>query len=78
MQLHREVERIRKIYKYILICTILQMASTKENIPPCHTKGKKVRQWNPEDMAKAIAIVRNKEIGWLKASKEMNVPQRTL
>jgi len=54
------------------------MASTKENIPPCHTKGKKVRQWNPEDMAKAIAIVRNKEMGWLKASKEMNVPQRTL
>jgi len=54
------------------------MASIKENIPPCHTKGKKVRQWNPEDMAKAIAIVRNKKMGWLKASKQMNVPQRTL
>jgi len=78
MQLHREVKRIRKIYKYILICTIVQMASIKENIPPCHTKRKKVRQWNPEDMAKAIAIVRNKEMGWLKVSKQMNVPQRTL
>ncbi|XP_012540412.1 uncharacterized protein LOC105838982 [Monomorium pharaonis] len=51
----------------------------KENVSlrKCN-KGRKLRQWNPQNMAKAIAAVRNKEMGWLKASIEMDVPQRTL
>ncbi|KYN22989.1 Trypsin-1, partial [Trachymyrmex cornetzi] len=30
------------------------------------------------DMVKTIEVVRNKKMGWLKASRQMNVPQRTL
>lgn len=43
-----------------------------------HNKGANVRQWNPDNMAKAIAAVRKHEMGWLKASKTYSVPQKTL
>ena len=43
-----------------------------------HNKGAKVRQWNPDNMAKAIVAVRKHEMGWLKVSKTYSVPQKTL
>ncbi|XP_014469451.1 PREDICTED: uncharacterized protein LOC106741702 [Dinoponera quadriceps] len=38
----------------------------------------KIRQWDSSNMAKAIAAVRKHEMGWLKASKTFQVPQKTL
>ncbi|CAI6371189.1 unnamed protein product [Macrosiphum euphorbiae] len=36
------------------------------------------QRWSEESMKKAIIAVQNKEMGWLKASKQFNVPQATL
>jgi hypothetical protein len=53
------------------------VGNTSRNPPP-HNKGTKIRQWNPRNMAKAIAAVRKPKMGWLKASKTFQVPQKTL
>lgn len=36
------------------------------------------RKWSPTNMSKAIDAVRNKKMGWKKASKQLNVPKTTL
>ena len=36
------------------------------------------RKWNPEKMEAAIRAIRNKTMGWKKASKEFGVPKTTL
>lgn len=44
-----------------------------------HYARKSERQtWSEESMKKAIFAVQNKEMGWLKVSKQFNVPQATL
>jgi hypothetical protein len=44
-----------------------------------HYARKTKRQtWSEESMKKAILAVQNKEMGWLKASKNFNIPQATL
>ncbi|PSN56006.1 hypothetical protein C0J52_13718 [Blattella germanica] len=56
------------------ICKFVGTAFTKicVNTPP------KRKQWDPENMSKAISDVRNKKMGYLKASKLYNVPHTTL
>lgn len=36
------------------------------------------QSWNSADMEKALAAVADKKMGWLRASREFNVPQATL
>lgn len=36
------------------------------------------KKWHPSEMAKAIKLVREKKIGYLKAAKEFNIPKSTL
>lgn len=38
-------------------------------------KERKRKQWNKEDMIRAVRAVRNKEMGYLKASKAFGVPK---
>ncbi|KAK9739566.1 CENP-B N-terminal DNA-binding domain [Popillia japonica] len=40
--------------------------------------GKKHKTWNPDQMKLAIRAVREKEMGYLKASKVFDVPKSTL
>ncbi|XP_036148565.1 uncharacterized protein LOC105839310 isoform X2 [Monomorium pharaonis] len=47
----------------------------KENLMP---QRQTRRKWDPQNMAKAIEAVRNKEMGVHKASKKMHVPKSTL
>uniref|UniRef100_A0A8D8TGF6 HTH psq-type domain-containing protein n=1 Tax=Cacopsylla melanoneura TaxID=428564 RepID=A0A8D8TGF6_9HEMI len=41
-------------------------------------KGKKIRQYNQENMEKAINAVRSREMGYMKASSLFGVPRTTL
>ncbi|CAH2102826.1 unnamed protein product [Euphydryas editha] len=41
-------------------------------------KFKKRKTWEKEEMATAIAAVREKRMGYLKAAKQFNVPRATL
>lgn len=46
---------------------------------PGNYKRKSTRHsWSKEDMAKAIESIKEKKMGWLKASRTFNVPQATL
>lgn len=36
------------------------------------------KKWKKEDMIRAVAVVKNHEMGFLKASKMFNVPKSTL
>jgi len=36
------------------------------------------QKWFEKDMSDAILAIENKEMGWLKSSKQFNVPQATL
>lgn len=36
------------------------------------------QKWSEKDMCDAILAIGNKEMGWLKASQQFNVPQATL
>lgn len=64
----------------ILFIYVFQMPREKKRKlgSPTHNKGTKIRLWDPENMTKAITAIRNHEMGWLKASKTFQVPQKTL
>lgn len=43
-----------------------------------HQKTTKRKQWNEEDMKKAVTAIRSKQMGYLKACKTFKVPRATL
>ncbi|KAJ8935949.1 hypothetical protein NQ314_012571 [Rhamnusium bicolor] len=48
------------------------------DMPKSKVPDKKQKQWNSDDMQRAIVAVRQQEMGTLKASKTFNVPRSTL